>query len=248
MAKGLLLIIAMLSIQQVYSQALNESKPSPSDPYKKKGFIGVNAGLSIPVGKFSNDESANSNNGFAQNGLHVNYIDLGYKITQSLAVRWVYFQNSNDLDYDKLRRSRSLSSDLNYISAEGSNYEVNGVFIGLSAIKAHKDFDLGINFLLGLSEIHIPNIMLSYRDSITNNLVEQNFEPVSNFSTGFSVGADLRIHLNEYLDFTSSVKYVIFVQSFEQAVRDQNSRNVIEFELSYEFITPTIGLAYRFGD
>lgn len=246
--KCLLFVVAFGFIQSLFAQARNESSETTIDPYKKKGFIGINAGLSIPVGKFSNETEDDFANGYAQNGFHINYVDLGYKVTKSLAIRAAYFNNTNGIDYNQLRRNRSNLFGLNYISAEGSDYEVNGVLLGLSAIKAHKDFDLGINFLLGLSNIHIPYINLTYRDSTTNQLNEQKFSPVSKFSPGFAVGADLRIHLNAYLDFTSSIKYIIFLQKFNQEVSDQNQTAEIKFDLSYEVISPTIGIAYRFGD
>lgn len=248
MLKSLLLSVVICIALFSRGQALNSSDKTPKDPYKKRGFIGVNLGLSVPTGKFSNDTEDDIDNGFAQNGFHINYLDFGYKVTKSLAIKAAYFNNANEIDFAQLRRSRSRFSGRNYISASGSNYEVNGLLIGVSAIKSHKDFDLGINFLMGLSNIHIPFIELGYRDSVTNAEIKERFKPVSKFSTGFSVGVDLRIHLNEHLDFTSSLKYVIFVQSFTQEITSQNVSNEVDFDLTYEFLAPTIGLAYRFGN
>ena len=61
--------------------------------FKRRGYIGLSLGASIPVGDFA-DES----NGAAKTGLRLNLIDFGYLFTDNIGIAATWFGAANLLD------------------------------------------------------------------------------------------------------------------------------------------------------
>ncbi len=244
----LIIFLALILLPEVYyAQAKPPTEEQNiTDPLKKRGYIGFSLGPSIPIGKFSNKSNTTQESGFAKNGFHLNYLDAGFRFTSSLGAKLYLFNASHPIEYESLRRSRSQIDDLSYISASGSDYELKGALLGISAIKVEKDYDLGINFMMGFANVFLPGVQLNYRDQSSNQEITKHYSAVKKQSFGAGLGFDLRIHIREHLDFLSNVNYTIFQNEFDQQVESNGQIDQIKIDLGYEVFSINFGLAYRF--
>lgn len=66
-----------------------------SNSDKRKGFIGLSLGASIPIGDF-----ADKSDGLAKTGIHLNLINFGYLFSENFGVSAMWFGAANPLDID----------------------------------------------------------------------------------------------------------------------------------------------------
>jgi len=61
---------------------------------KRKGFIGLSLGASIPIGDF-----ADKSNGLAKTGLQINLVNFGYLFAENFGIAGIWFGAANPLDF-----------------------------------------------------------------------------------------------------------------------------------------------------
>lgn len=66
-----------------------------SNSERRKGFIGLSLGVSIPVGDF-----ADKSNGLAKTGMQLNLINFGYLFSENFGISGMWFGAANPLDLD----------------------------------------------------------------------------------------------------------------------------------------------------
>lgn len=109
---------------------------------RKKGFIGLELGANLPIGKF-----ADENDGAAKTGLQINFINFGYLFSENIGITATWFGASNPIE--------GFGSD--YLWAQG------GLLIGpLFSIPFSEKVEWDIKPMVGLSRATITNIGLEY--------------------------------------------------------------------------------------
>ncbi len=83
-------VFQMDEIEKIAKEPIDNKR---SDSEKRKGFIGLSIGASIPVGDF-----ADKLDGLAETGLHLNLINFGYLFSENFGVSATWFGAANPID------------------------------------------------------------------------------------------------------------------------------------------------------
>ncbi|MEQ8908560.1 MAG: hypothetical protein RIC95_05180 [Vicingaceae bacterium] len=241
----LLLIFSLVQLKESQAQAkpVEESNGQDSlktDPFRKRAYIGLEYGFSIPMGSFSADTEAQNKSAFALNGRSFNILKFAYRIRSSFYACGRYAIMQNQVQESGIE-SRLASQSASRFQVEAKSYELRAFFLGVGVTKRSKSLDVDLRFLGGYGNTFTPSLQITETDS--NGLKTQRALPTENQSGfGGALSMGLRIHLNEYLDFTSTASYLIFEKNFEDVSLNptQSSR------LSYEVVNLNFGIAYRF--
>lgn len=229
-----------------FSQANEDGTEIKKPTYK--AYIGASFGFSIPSGSFADTETDNSTAGFGTNGSAFQLIDAGYLIYKNLNLSAHYLRVSNGLDASALASDlgrNDLAQDIRY-SAESGDYELNAGLIGVGFVKETNSISLQMQIMLAYGNVFLPTI-----DIVQTNTANGDENPIRISSAdesgfGFGVGGGFRIHLNEFLDFSTFATFVNFQQEFEQSISDPNQNIDFSGTFNYEVVNVTFGFAYRF--
>lgn len=240
-------LVSFISFSILYGQASDSSLfIPPKKYYYQRAYIGISYGLSYPMGSFSASNTEFDNSAFAQAGTNLHYLDFGYRIGKTLGASLFLFTKNHAINFDKLRRSRTAQTGLNYRQVSGGDYELRGAMLGLQVSKANDVIDLDLRFLVGNAGFYLPRLNLQYRDPNSSEIINQSLSATVEKGYGVGVGAGLRIHLNHYLDFMANGTYILFQQTFNQVLEDQNQKVNIKSKINYEVVNLNIGVAFRF--
>ena len=116
---------------------------------KKKGFIGLELGANMPIGKF-----ADINDGSAKIGFQINLINFGYLFSDNIGISLTWFGASNPIEGSK-----------DYLWSHG------GLLIGpLFSFPVSKKIDWDVKPTIGLSWASITNTNLNVSYSFAFNI------------------------------------------------------------------------------
>jgi hypothetical protein len=238
-----LLILSTLSIS-LYSQ-IEDTTTVIKDKFDKNAFIGVHYGWSMPMGSFSEPSNEDGGSAFAKNGSKLALIDFGYRFKKSFFVGLSYINLNNSVNEEEL--SRNLSNDEFLFTATASDYELRALMIGVGFTKSSRTADFDLRFNLGYGTTYLPSFNISQKDRLSGEVEELLFQAEKESGIGIGLNAGLRIHFNEYLDFTSNLSYVIFQKSFDEIETNSAANEASSASINYEVVSITFGLAYRFN-
>ena len=88
-------VYQMSEIEKITKEIPPEIKVKQNDSDKRKGYIGLSVGLSIPIGDF-----ADKSDGFAETGLQLNLINFGYLFSDNIGITATWFGAANPLGAD----------------------------------------------------------------------------------------------------------------------------------------------------
>ena len=77
-------------VEKITKEAVGSNTKYRNLSQKRKGYIGISLGPSIPLGDFSNPSS-----GAAKTGLHLNLVNFGYLITDNVGIAAIWFGAAN---------------------------------------------------------------------------------------------------------------------------------------------------------
>jgi len=83
-------VFQMDEIEKIAKEPFDSKR---SDSEKRKGFIGLSIGASIPVGDF-----ADKSDGLAETGIHLNLINFGYLFSENFGISATWFGAANPID------------------------------------------------------------------------------------------------------------------------------------------------------
>lgn len=231
----------------LFSQARDSSeKTIPKTYYYKRIYVGVSYGLTYPMGSFSKENAEFNNSAFAQKGRNICFFDFGYRIGKTLGVTGYLFNSSNPVDHTALLKKLPEVSGINYFASEGGDYELRGMMLGLLVSKYSNVVDLDLKFMLGNAKFNIPHLAFSYTQDNIQGARQERYIPTSENTFGIGLGMGIRIHINQFIDFTTNTNYLIFQNSFNRLIEDRNGFRREEFELTHETFNLNFGIAYRF--
>lgn len=88
-------VYQMDEIEKITKEIPPNSIVKQNNSDKRKGYIGLSVGASIPVGDF-----ADKSDGLAKTGLQLNLINFGYLFSDNLGITATWFGAANPLDAD----------------------------------------------------------------------------------------------------------------------------------------------------
>lgn len=86
-------VYQMNEIEKITKETPPETKESKNNSDRRKGYIGLSTGPSIPIGDFA-DES----NGLAKTGIQLNLVNFGYLFSENFGISATWFGAANPLD------------------------------------------------------------------------------------------------------------------------------------------------------
>lgn len=140
-----------------------------NESVRKKGFIGLELGANIPVGKF-----ADENDGAAKTGFQINLINFGYLFSDNIGITATWFGASNPIE--------GVNND--YLWSHG------GLLVGpLFSFPVSEKIEWDVKPMVGLSWASITNTDLELASSFALNLGTQFRFNVSRL-IAFTLGVD----------------------------------------------------------
>lgn len=226
--------------QALSPEEINQQDSSKTDPFRKRAYLGVEYGFAIPMGSFSAEFETPEKSAFAQNGSSLNLLKFGYRLTSNFYASGQYSILRNPLDERGIEKRLSARSNSQY-QVEAKEYLLKVFLLGVGISKRSKSVDIDLRFLGGYGNASSPRLnILEKKNNGSTSQFQIPLEKQSGFGGALSMG--LRIHLNEYLDFSSSAAYYIFEKNFEQLNLNQGQSS----NISYEILNLTFGICYRF--
>lgn len=108
-----------------------------SQDEKRKGYVGITIGTSMPIGEFNDDL-----NGAADTGLQLNLINLGYLFNDKFGLGFTWFGAANPLDYQGF-----------------DPWSYGGLLIGpIISTQVAKNLEIDLRLLLGYFNATVPDI------------------------------------------------------------------------------------------
>lgn len=87
-------VFQMGEIEKITKEAMEGKRADRfSDSDKRKGYIGLSLGVSVPVGSF-----ADNSDGMANAGTHLNLVNFGYLFSENFGIAFFWFGAANPLD------------------------------------------------------------------------------------------------------------------------------------------------------
>ena len=143
-------VYQMDEIEKMTKEIPPEAKVSNNNSDKKKGFIGLEMGANIPVGKFA-DES----DGAAKTGFQINLINFGYLFSDNIGITATWFGAANPIE--------GIDSD--YLWSHG------GLLVGpLFSFPVSEKVEWDIKPMIGISWASVTNTDLDMASSVAFNL------------------------------------------------------------------------------
>jgi hypothetical protein len=249
MQNRLIVFLLLLSSLQGFSQAKEsgqlDTTISKKSSFKKRAYIGVSGGYSLAMESFAAANADILASAYAKNGSSLQLLNAGFIIKESFSAKAVYAKHKHSVEANRLSNDLSQAGTLDY-AVSASEYELNALLLGVGLSKQRNSIDLELHFLFGFGNIFLPSFNLIERNPANNTASEINFPAIKENGSGVGLSAGFRIHLNEYLDFTTDATYLIFEKEFEQLRIENGVRSSVNSSVTYEVLNLNIGLAYRF--
>ncbi len=225
--------------QLLFSQA----DPLPIKKESYRAYIGLSTGATFPFGAFKDVELDIINGGYARTGYSFN-LDYGYRFYKNLIIAGNYSRITNPLDETALQK-QSVSSCANcnkpkrFDKAEASPYELNAFYGGIGFIKEQPNLSFQMQFMVGYGNMFTSNIEMS---TDTSRLV---FKTKRKSNLTYAVGAGLRIHLTDQLDFSTFGSFLLYQANIDQEIEYEGVTNYVRAPIQYQVFNLSFGLAYR---
>jgi hypothetical protein len=242
MTNKLLLFVILLSLSiPVFSQDAEQDSTGVYPPKEKKahrGFLGIAAGPSFPVGSFGSSNWENNNSGFGNTGYNFTGIDFGFKFVPAFGLA-VSFKGANiPLDVQSIANFYATEYGGEF-TVKSTRWNYGGVYLGPIVTIPTAFIDIDFRFMTGLMLAFTPEMEITRGQEF----VKQSAGVGPSISV--ALGSGLRFHVSKSLSLTAGVEYLLARPVFEV---EYSSNSSFESELVYQNITvlnTSIGLAFR---
>jgi hypothetical protein len=224
--------------------AFSQEDDQDSIPLRKeekkphKGFIGISAGPSWPVGNFGKNNDGNENAGFAERGYNFNGIDFGYKFVPSFGLALSFKGANVPLDVQTIANNYAQEYGGEF-TVKSTRWNYGGIYIGPIVSIPTKIIDIDFRLMTGLMVAFAPDIDIRRGTEYVNQ------KGSAGPSISVSLGSGLRYHLSRSFSITAGFDYLLARPVFNV---EYTSNNSIESETVYQNITiinTNFGIAFR---
>lgn len=146
-------------------------------------YIGVQAGVAIPIGDFAADDALLSSSGFAKPGFSLNLVNFGFTTEKGIGVHARIFNSINNIDVGDLDEIAGLD-----------DWKQRGVLIGPSyTFGLTNDIHFVIKPAIGLNLVTIPDFGSGKQ---------------TDGSLAYSLGTQFRFDVADIVSFSVSADYM----------------------------------------
>lgn len=241
-----ILTTLFLIAHQIFAQASDEEASQVTLEEGKRAYLGFSFGFSIPFGSFSANNTTTEDANYAKNGRNIHFLDFGYRLNEAVHLGGIYLSTQNEVDNAKIADYFNSRSDRSHI-VESNTYELNAFLLGGGFTKRGQNLDLDMLFLVGVGNVFLPATTIRQTDGVNEFVYLVGADKKTSFGVGIKGG--LRIHLNDFLDFTSHGTFLVFENEFDQDtnITDINGAPLqLTSTITYQVFNVNFGIAYRF--
>ena len=227
---------------------------------KPANFIGIEGGVSIPLGNFGNWSTAtqlmsingtvNDPNGYAKTG-GFGALNGAWFFSRYFGIGGVIRYGTYKLKHvDSLSQGYEESFDVDTTRTTTTNYKVLSIMPGLYFdLPLAKKFDLTARGLVGVAHASTPNITVSIEDGgVFDQSVVQG--SASKWAFAFDVGAGFRYRITHCLAINARADYFYTKPDFTipNSGRNNNAgREVTSYDQPLASVNFSLGIAYQFN-
>jgi hypothetical protein len=239
------LLFSIFITTAIHAQIRVDSSSKIPNPYIKRAYVAMAYGFAIPMGSFASNSST-PGSAFAKKGSSFELIDFGYRLNEAFSLRAFYLNAANGIAERDLSNSLQTTNGTSYRLSEHSNYELKALFIGLGLCKPANSLDFELDFLLGYGNSFSPSLLFVKSNSASPGPENFSFQTTQKSGLGVGLSSSIRIHFNKEVSLFSAASYLIMERKLNQMNTTDGSINSSPDKISYELLSITFGLAYRF--
>lgn len=185
-------VYKMEEVEKITNNEKSLSTKKKSKKYtKQKGYIGVSAGINIPIGSFSDLKE-----GRATTGFQLNPIQFGYMFSDKVGITATWFKGANTID---IETGELLHPDGSELTSYTDPWIYNSLLIGpLFSFPFTENIDFDVKPMIGMAVASEP----------------YEYQKSSAFS--FDLGTALRIGVSEKFALTFGIDYFNTKPYFEK--------------------------------
>ena len=189
------------------------------DSNRRKGFIGISLGPSLPVGSFAKVEDKD---GAAGGGLHLNLINFGYRFSDKVGITAKYFGGANVIKLEKeLEREEENFEPWNY----------GGLLAGpMVSVPLSNSVEVDFRPMVGFCAAMLPKHK-SEREAKT-----------SEASLAYSLGVNFQFNVASRFGIHAGLDYFHTKSEFTGS-----ESGIPDFTQKISTVTPNVAFVYRFN-
>lgn len=238
----ILLLSSYSSFSQFYEESESPKKTKSFDNERRKGYIGINLGLSSPIGKFTTDDFDDPESGYAQGGFNIDLLNIGYRVGDRIMIvgKWTgtaYTFNESEFENDIFR-----STNIRYNTTVDEPWAFGGLFLGVGYNMPLEKADIDFMVMLGSSALTSPQLTHISEDGSIR--ITQRSHTDRNVAYCFGIqgryNVSRKFYLNANLSFTTA--------SFEfetDVFRNGTFAGISSWNQPYSAMNLNFGLGYR---
>lgn len=239
------LFFSLIINTSIHAQIRVDSSSKIPNPYIKRAYVAMAYGFAIPMGSFASNSNT-PGSAFAKKGSSFELFDIAYRLNEAFALRAFYINASNGIAERDLSNSLQTANGSSYRLSEHSDYELKALFFGVGLCKPANSLDFELDFLLGYGNSFSPSLLFTRSSSTLTGQENFSFQTTQKSGLGVGLSSSIRIHFNKELSLFTSASYLIMERKLNQMETDGDAIISAPDKISYELLSITFGLAYRF--
>ena len=208
-----------------------------------QGWIGINGGLSFPLGAMANNTGKFETNGYANNGLNINLLDICWSLKPNFGITGNMGFSIHQINEPKIGAQYGYSA--NRVSADSWN--TSRILVG-GYWMPKADLPIYARVMIGAVSVISPRIRFGDNES---GLI---IPTTTNTTFAYSFGVGGYYPISDYLGLSANIDYygATLNSAFTTSVVDYRTAPIThistdtKFKLNINTINFNLGLCFRF--
>ncbi len=247
--KRILLSLSFLLLIFFSARAQKQKVLDDLNKNQTKGWVGISAGPSFPVGAMANTNLLDSTSGFAKTGLHLN-INIGYQISGPIGICMLFHSTANPINTDAYGKaiSQALSGSGIYGSVEIKPWQMSGILVGpYYKLPSYGATSFYLRALIGYANVTNPENKITLSKTGYQSVVATT-ESVDFMTFSYSLGGGTNIKLNQYIQLILNFDFLTATPTIKdlKTTYSNGAPYYISkaYDQPYSIINITGGIAY----
>lgn len=236
--KNLLLVFGLLVTTAGYAQ--------------DKGYVGLNFGLSNPLGDYKSTDPESEDAGYAKSGLCYD-LSFGYKIGKNFGIAAMIRRQSNKFNEEELQSSidefNAIFDPYAHVSIATEPWKV-GVYMagGYGSFQLTDKLSFESRVLIGLMSAKSPELVVTWT---TTDPFEPGGTEIQSSENGsafaFGIGAGLKMNVSERICLLFNLDYISATPEFKDVkyIDETGEVEMFDFDQSITTVNVGLGIGYR---
>lgn len=212
------------------------------DSSKNKGYIGINAGVNIPMSRYAGTTPTIINGvGYAKTGERID-LSFGYKLSKSIGIAGMLSSIINSMDEQALTNNYSKLYYSNNVKITSTSWYLENIMLGAyGSFSNAKKCSFESRVMIGALIATKPEIIMS----AASYKQDEKSATSANFCYLFGIG--LKYNINDKLCFLSNLDYTgsKIIYSNIPITNSNGAKSSYTANLTYTAINIGIGLGFR---